>query len=512
MELIYHVYANEWYTAETNGGPPPDGSPLQKVETFLDRLQDCGFTGVSVGETLDVIDEILARKYVFTETYNTLRDLGDGSRFLDRLRKRPLKIGVRLHGSRVPSQDWFARLGNTPHQSTGRLGTSPYARTAGTTASSAAAVMREFAAATDRAGILDKADWISIGWDFTGEIDDIRGFKPDVVAGSGNQPPYPPVPYQEKLAHLAARAYDAPRLPAPSRKPAPLFRQGGTVGEVQRRLLEAVIRELKASKPIGGQRGSIWHAQEIRRNYPLSPLETATFLADVNQLTVAQCLALGFRSGDAGSGVQRQALAFSCDLLLGTGVDLAVNEFDFQLSNLAQMSPPFVFKDTWSSSTAYSAGDTVTRMLTHDIGEGQQELVKHYYRAETAVSGNPPPEDNAAWADLGDPSSHPPALKEEVFQRALVCFSRGVSFQMLHLTPNRATSGDPLYSSYSALAGAYWGSTVNRIKTAMVSGLWPSARKPLVSAATTVQELVQEWQVLGGAADVSVPIIWRGLG
>ena len=227
--------------------------------------QDCGFTGVSVGETLDVIDEILARKYVFTETYNTLRDLGDGSRFLDRLRKRPLKIGVRLHGSRVPSQDWFARLGNTPHQSTGRLGTSPYARTAGTTASSAAAVMREFAAATDRAGILDKADWISIGWDFTGEIDDIRGFKPDVVAGSGNQPPYPPVPYQEKLAHLAARAYDAPRLPAPSRKPAPLFRQGGTVGEVQRRLLEAVIRELKASKPIGGQRGSIWHAQEIRR-------------------------------------------------------------------------------------------------------------------------------------------------------------------------------------------------------------------------------------------------------
>jgi hypothetical protein len=328
---------------------------------MLDRILDCGFTAVAVNEQ-PIWDERGNWRFF------TIQDLTQtpGDCILKRLQDNGLSILLRVWGLAREDQKEHIAQTYSPNCLGPQRGTN-YCLNSYEPKS--ADLLREMGTQLISQGIYDYADWVVVGWDDSGEVDDVRNL-PEV--GLMNQLLSPVRPQWDTIARTPLTV---PRQPAGARTDR--INDANLAIEVMFSALRAALGD---SKPIGCMRGSQWHNQGARRTLPPAIGETASQSNDGNQLTESSTGGYGF---NASPDLQRDSLRFSCDLLRGMNLDFACVEVD----------------------GSYEQPNAADRPLSKMV---PPEPVQMY-------GGD----DKDPWI-------------AELYARAELCFRRGVSFQMTH--------------------------------------------------------------------------------
>ncbi len=188
MEFIYNAYNDEWRDSAI-----PGATLTQRVEAFLDRIQACGFTAVSVNERFSALTAGSAA-WDLTSAYHLLENIG-GVPLINRIRLRGLRVLLRLWGdvTGVMTTRQLGGLWNAVRTAESHASLNPFGRALieGPVGNDPRSWLQYFAQALKDHGLYERADWISIGWDTSGEIDNIRGFP---EGGSLPHVVRPPVP------------------------------------------------------------------------------------------------------------------------------------------------------------------------------------------------------------------------------------------------------------------------------------------------------------------------------
>lgn len=194
-----------------------------------------------------------------------------------------------------------------------------------------------------------------------------------------------------------------------------------------------------SSKPIGLLRGSCWDFQAVRRTLPFAPWETAVQTNDVNQVPNGRCQNAGFTQ----TPVQEEALMFACDILRGSGAQLMVAEADRLGGNFQTMDPP-------------------TGPPHNDYEEYDDEL-----------------------------------FQSAIYNRAVICFERGVSFTVAHWAVGSGENRLPA-----------WEQTFQAI--ASVATTPPVDIGPTIAASPDdIPAAVAAWKAAGGGPGLMVPVRFR---
>lgn len=308
-EFICNVYGYEWDkyfdpATETWKYIVGQGQSFSDcVDAMITRIEDCGFTAVAVNE-----------QPVWNQSgewdFFTNREIsGPGDTILTRLTDSGLKILLRVWA--LVRTDQLAHIAEAYSPNcAGPRRDGHYCLN--TYEPKSAELLSDMGEALVQAGIYDCANWVIVGWDDTGEVDDIRNFTPPGLLNQRLRP-------VREGAQQIVRASAGERQPAPARTV-----RIHDANEAIEIMYSAIRRKLGDSKPIGCMRGSQWHAQPVRRNVPQAIGETAGQSNDANQLSDGACQNYGFRT----PYLQRDALRFSCDLLRGMDLQFASVEAD----------------------------------------------------------------------------------------------------------------------------------------------------------------------------------------
>lgn len=315
-EFICNIYGYEWLGAPGGSGAFPNAT---QVNNWIGVLQGCEFSAVGFNELV---------LFSGPSTWNlwgsrTVAGDPQARTILEMLRDAGLKVLLRIWAG-VHESALTAVAAEYGAECIG-LNRDPEANhvwSLNVYRNGSLRLLTDFVAAIKNEGVYDAADWVSVGWDDSGEVDDIQAFagrptltRPVRIGGSTIERTEP-APARAPASGRAVRIHDA--------------------NEAIGIFLAAALNELGSSKPIGCMRGSCWHVQYDRRNLPFFPDETLAQTNDVNQLSNDACSYAGFTS----SPVQREALAFACDILRGSGASFAVEEADALNSNFEHMEPP----------------------------------------------------------------------------------------------------------------------------------------------------------------------------
>jgi len=346
-ELICNVYNYQWTTVGS-GGSGSIPTPAQ-VDTWLARIKDCGFTAIAINERLSA----------FTGTswnfWSTNALVGSSETILHRLEASGLKILLRIWAD-LPDATIRAAISEAYGPECIGPDFDGYALNA--YAPKSAQALAAMASALMDQGVYDAIDWIVVGWDGTGEVDDVRGF---VGQPTLTRPARPAAEGISRTAVATGRAVAGPRTV-----------RINDATEAMGIMFRAVSAELGNSKPIGCMRGSAWQNQPKRRTLPYFPDETFAQSNDANQCPNAWVIG----SAPTWSGPfypspyehpQQEAVCFSCDLIRGTGTQhgvleadvLGFSEMDPGLGDFDDISEEIVRRATW----CYERG--VSFMFTH---------------------------------------------------------------------------------------------------------------------------------------------------
>ena len=308
-ELICNVYNYQWTTVGS-GGSGSIPTPAQ-VDTWLARIKDCGFTALAINERLSA----------FTGTswnfWSTNALVGSSETILHRLEASGLKILLRIWAD-LPDATIRAAISEAYGPECIGPDFDGYALNA--YAPKSAQALAAMAAALKDQGLYDAVDWIVVGWDGTGEVDDVRGF---VGQPTLTRPARPAAEGISRTAVATGRAVAGPRIV-----------RINDANEAMGIMFRAVCAELGNSKPIGCMRGSAWQNQPKRRTLPYFPDETFAQSNDANQCPNAWVIGSGptwsgpFYPSPYTGHEQEEAVCFSADIIRGAGMQQGVLEAD----------------------------------------------------------------------------------------------------------------------------------------------------------------------------------------
>lgn len=410
-----------------------------KVNWWLDQFDDCGFTGVAITEDLHVYD-ITAEEWHFVVTTPLTQDPDDT--ILNRLQgyNRPKSYNILFRQwTDVPDRQYGVQTGTA---------------------------FREFIQSEFGANVIGPiyVNYRSILNAYEPKAADVIKFMADGVVESGIYDACVGVLVGWDLSNEAddVRQFQAPPLPQlqlPVRTGERVFVDRSSAGVAQRapsgtrtvRIHDANIamavmggaaREIYgSSKPIGLLRGSCWDFQAVRRTLPFAPWETAVQTNDVNQVPNGRCQNAGFTQ----TPVQEEALMFACDILRGSGAGLMVAEADRLQSNMQSMDPP-----------AFGPGEPPHQ---------EPFEIQAFFNA--------------------------------IYNRAVICFERGISFTVAHWAVGSGENRLP-----------EWEATFQSI--ASVASTSPIDIGPAVVASPgDIPAAVAAWQAAGGGPALSVPVLFR---
>jgi len=406
-----------------------------KVNWWLDQFDDCGFTGVAITEDLHVYD-ITAEEWHFVVTTPLTQDPDDT--ILNRLQgyNRPKSYNILFRQwTDVPDRQYGVQTGTA---------------------------FREFIQSEFGANVIGPiyVNYRSILNAYEPKAADVIKFMADGVVESGIYDACVGVLVGWDLSNEAddVRQFQAPPLPQlqlPVRTGERVFVDRSSAGVAQRapsgtrtvRIHDANIamavmggaaRQIYgSSKPIGLLRGSCWDFQAVRRTLPFAPWETAVQTNDVNQVPNGRCQNAGFTQ----TPVQEEALMFACDILRGSGAELMVAEADRLGDNMNIMVPPDIRVPP---------------------GTGDEE-----------------------------------GFQNAIYNRAVICFERGVSFTVAHWAVGTGVNRLPA-----------WEQTFQSI--ASVATTPPVDLGPTIAASPDdIPAAVAAWKAAGGGPGLMVPVRFR---
>ena len=352
MEFFVHMYRWEWDQSE--------GQNLSaRVDAWLDLFYQSGFTAIAVTERADYMWDGTG----WTGTPYIKRPLlsGPNDTILKRIKAHHgtgFKLLLRQQtcipdaiSTSIASTYGGGVIGPRIGVETMR-GLNPYdPRSADLLADHAAAL---------RDALYADTDWLEIGWTTSGEADDIRGF----IGGLNT----PAKKFRTDPAFITRPGIDRAAPPSPLVRSLRIDDAHQAMG----RLWDAARAVYGSSKPIGLLRGSCWHAQTVRRNLPFFPGETLAQVDDVNQAQNGWCSGVGFDIP-----LQTNALAFSCDILKGSGIPFLINEVDGMAVNFANMEPPRLPHQSSNYDNVDNQNEVRTRALL-GFGRGVSFMVTHF--------------------------------------------------------------------------------------------------------------------------------------
>lgn len=352
-EFIFNMYNYEWFTGVPGGSTTTSGGLIIPTETafnnWLDVFSYCGFTTIATSE------------YILLDSGGHWNLWGDrpltsnpNDTIISRLRDAGFKIMLRLWPcihktalTNVASQYGQSCIGlNRDPISNNVWALNVYRN-------SSLRLIKDFAAAIKNAGVYDMVDFVAVGWGDSGEVDDIQQF-----AGI-------PVRYRTERANSKSitRSGTAPSRNTPNaEREVRIPEAHEAIGE----FFNAVVSTLGKTKPIGCNRGSSWHVMESRKNLPFFPTETYVQANDGNQLSDAACKGAPTSPfyGSTETYVQRESVAFSCDLLRGAGADIAIIEPD--ILGFTTMNPPNSYTNTEGHKAEIAVRSEIA--FKHNVG------------------------------------------------------------------------------------------------------------------------------------------------
>ena len=369
-ELICNVYNYQWTTVGS-GGSGIIPTPAQ-VDTWLDRLNDCGFTALAINERLSA----------FTGTawnfWCTNALVGSSETILHRLEASGLKILLRIWAD-LPNATIRAAI--REHYGPECIGPDFDGYALNVYAPKSADALADMAAALKAQGIYDAVDWIVVGWDGTGEVDDVRGF---IGQPTLTRPARPAAEGISRTAVATGRAVAGPRIV-----------RINDANEAMGIMFRAVCAELGNSKPIGCMRGSAWENQPKRRTLPYFPGETFAQSNDANQCLLSWVIGEDpswsgpFYPSPYTGHEQEEAVCFSADIIRGAGMQQGVLEAD--VLGLGTMEPGGDLEALQAelvtrAGRCYERG--VSFMFTHWVYESSDPDMSGLNRWQSTISGD----------------------------------------------------------------------------------------------------------------------------